>query len=304
MIREKTRAIYIETKEFFIKGDGAENVLAIFLCGSNQSNQRSFRDEIQQAVQGIKSKFAYRVYYPEKIFMELIYGHQKRDLLSLENVLAESVHSVAILLESVGTIAELGAFANHAQLSNKMVVFIKSQHKNDKSFINLGPIRHLREKTSSEVVYIDFKSENINIIAEKIRDHARKSSAEFPISYSVFNPIILDRLLLGLIYIFDPIPKNFIIKLIADNETNNYGLIDLAEAILHLQHSEGKIFTSPNGISTTEKGSNILLDLDATKAASHKKAKFLHAKRLQSLNLMLRNPECFQSILSLARKSS
>jgi hypothetical protein len=286
--QNKINNLYSEIRDFFTKGEGAENVYSIFLCGSKQPNPRSLRDKIQFSIQSKKSKYTYQVYYPEKIFVELVYGHRKRDLLSLENILAECVHSVAILVESPGTIAELGAFANHALLSNKMIVIVESKFKSAKSFISLGPIRHLGKNTKSKIFYIDYHEKNVELIAKEICDYTREISKDFPIKNAIFNPIVLTKILLGVIYAFDPVTKDFILNLINRNESPNADLVDIVEAILDLLHTEGLVYTSQGRLSTTAFGSAELLNVRGTKNVSERLARFLHGKRLQSLNLLLR----------------
>jgi len=54
------------------------------------------------------------------MFIEFILGHQKQDLLTLENLLADSVNTVVILLQSPGTFTELGAFTNYEKLTEML----------------------------------------------------------------------------------------------------------------------------------------------------------------------------------------
>ena len=78
------------------------------------------------------------------------------DLLRGENFLAEIVDCIIIFLESLGTAAELGAFAVNHKLCNKLFVINDSQFINKPSFISNGPLK-LVENTSnySPVYYCD-----------------------------------------------------------------------------------------------------------------------------------------------------
>jgi hypothetical protein len=71
-----------------------------------------------------------------------------KDLMSFELELAAICSIVVIVLESAGAIAELGAFSQLKELSEKLIA-IKSRDfdaaKNNKSFINLGLLRFLDE---------------------------------------------------------------------------------------------------------------------------------------------------------------
>jgi hypothetical protein len=69
-----------------------------------------------------------------------------KDLMSFESELAAICSIVVIVLESAGAIAELGAFSQLKELSEKLIA-IKSRDfdaaHNNKSFINLGLLRFL-----------------------------------------------------------------------------------------------------------------------------------------------------------------
>ena len=96
--------------------------ISIFLCGGAGDHEAELRRKLGAALAALKSKYRYSIFYPEDMFMELVLGHQKLDLLTLENILAKSVSSVVILLHSAGTLTELGAFSNHRLLKDKLVV--------------------------------------------------------------------------------------------------------------------------------------------------------------------------------------
>jgi len=95
-------------------------------------------------IHNIKAKNTYNVYYPETLFAEIANGYQRRDLLTLENLLALSVTSIVVPLESPGTFAELGAFANHEILKDKLIIITNPKHKMARSFINDGPIAKVK----------------------------------------------------------------------------------------------------------------------------------------------------------------
>jgi hypothetical protein len=77
-----------------------------------------------------------------------------KDLMSFESELAAICSIVVIVLESAGAIAELGAFSQLKELSEKLIA-IKSRDfdavHNNKSFINLGLLRFLDEAKGSSV---------------------------------------------------------------------------------------------------------------------------------------------------------
>lgn len=69
-----------------------------------------------------------------------------RDLVSFERHLAELSSVIVLVLESPGSIAELGLFSIIDEFKNKLLVFIETRHYQEDSFIKLGPINYL-EKT-------------------------------------------------------------------------------------------------------------------------------------------------------------
>jgi hypothetical protein len=94
----------------------------IFLCGKDILDKSSIRYRVDQALKGFW--YSYDLIYPEDIFDELLYSSNSADLLSLENLLADSVDAVVVIPESAGSFAELGAFANNEKLRNKMLCVV------------------------------------------------------------------------------------------------------------------------------------------------------------------------------------
>jgi hypothetical protein len=141
------------------------------------------------------------------MFMELVLGHQKLDLLTLENLLAKSVSSVVILLHSAGTLTELGAFSNHGQLKDKLVVVMDPKHKKSNSFISTGPIRLLQKSTSSHVLFIKMDEANLDQLVKGISEASRAIASAHPPVRDLTNAIVCYGLYLSLLYVLDPVPR-------------------------------------------------------------------------------------------------
>ena len=109
-------------KNAFLDSLPTENFISIFLCGGNSVTEEKFRRNLGYNISRIHSKYQYSFYYTEDMFIELILGHQHKDLLSLEDLLAKGVHCVLILLQSPGTFTELGAFTNYPDLKDKLKI--------------------------------------------------------------------------------------------------------------------------------------------------------------------------------------
>ena len=127
----------------------------IFLCGARIDNKDKIRYKIAEKLQSYKYSFRYDIIYPEGIFDELLHSAKTKDLLSLESLLADSVDSIVLIPESPGSFAELGSFANDSKLREKIICLIDKKYRKDKSFINKGPIKLIKETNKFAVIYID-----------------------------------------------------------------------------------------------------------------------------------------------------
>lgn len=186
----------------------------IFLVGAGRTVHRSLRNAIRDELTP-KSYYKWLdIYYPEDLFEELIRGSSKFDLLSLENLLARSVHVVVMVLESIGAIAELGAFSNHPDLQNRLIVLVDKKYQQSKSFISLGPIRFLNKRTESIIIYESFSNPDIKKVGEKILKSVKKISKNVSIDNSINNPIQNQYFLLAAIYALEPVGKHFLNKLV------------------------------------------------------------------------------------------
>ena len=120
----------------------------LFLCGGASSAKcTSYRDRLRAEIEKRQKKLCkddVSIYYPEDLFSEIL-ARKKTDLLSLEEILAENSDLIIIVCESPGSFTELGAFVNNDATCKKVTAFVQSKYKNDKSFINQGPIEYLRK---------------------------------------------------------------------------------------------------------------------------------------------------------------
>jgi hypothetical protein len=68
-----------------------------------------------------------------------------RDLISFERHLAELSSVIVLVLESAGSIAELGLFSAIDEFKKKLLIFVETSHYQSESFIKLGPIDYLEK---------------------------------------------------------------------------------------------------------------------------------------------------------------
>lgn len=285
LIAQKIKLITSDLKEEFLDKKGDTSEISIFLCGGASKEQGRLRRNIGTELTNIKSKFAYTVHYPEDMFMEQIFGYKKHDLLSLENLLADSVHVIVILLQSAGTLVELGAFANHKFLCDKLVVLIDKKYKKTRSFVNQGPVKYLKDKTRSHVAFTSLNDEKeVTKIAAQLSRKVYKHSSRVT---TLENPVVSMNFYLALIHTFDPVPRQsipHIISLLGASEA----AITSAETITNTLINNGSISLKNSQLSITNSGKNTLLSFCQSHKERKEKDRYLTTTRCGALNLQLR----------------
>ncbi|MBU2494679.1 MAG: retron St85 family effector protein [Bacteroidetes bacterium] len=244
----------------FYKKEIQSNDIAIFLCGGASDEQIKFRFILGNQLELRKSQYIYSIYYPETLFSEILLGYSDIDLLSLENLLAKSVNVVVVPLQSVGTFTELGAFANHPMLKDKLIIIIDPRYSKSKSFINSGPIKLLKNKTNSHIIYNEMKVSDIEKISYKISEAARDISEKTPLKKDLTNPLSSTLLFLFLIYVFDPIEKNTFEKLVSSLGLNDPLEINSATIVNSLINSGNIKLQNNYYLSFVEEGFENILE--------------------------------------------
>lgn len=113
-----------------------------------------------------------RFFMAEKFF-EVFQNIQKKDLLSLEDQLAEYCDCIIIVLESESAFAELGAFSIKDELAKIILVINDVDHKDSESFIAQGPLAKL-DKISAFKPSIFTKPKSILTAATDISARLQK----------------------------------------------------------------------------------------------------------------------------------
>lgn len=67
------------------------------------------------------------------------------NLLDLETYIAAVVQAVILIVESPGSMCELGAFIMVEEISKKLIVVVQGKYKNTPSFITSGAIKYFKE---------------------------------------------------------------------------------------------------------------------------------------------------------------
>ncbi|MCB1105999.1 MAG: retron St85 family effector protein [Cephaloticoccus sp.] len=277
-----------ELRDFFVYQETQETEFAIFLCGGATTNKSMIRHEVRARIEAKRSKYTYRVQYPEDLFIEIMLGHQRESLLELENLLADSVSAVAIITESPGTLVELGAFSNHNSLCRKLIVILDDKYRTDRSFVNMGPVRRLKKSPPSKVIYESLKASSAQRIADQICEGARAIAAELPVSRELNNPITAARFYLALIYIFDPISLQDVLRIAEALSEGDIAISNVAQMVITKQIGDGLVTNSPKGLSTTRAAKTYLIDQNHTKRKASEVSGFLMKVRTQAINAVCR----------------
>lgn len=118
----------------------------VFLCGG------AGKEHIRNTIRPLLEKEKFQILYPEDLFMDMLNRNKKSDLLEYENLLAENSDIVCIICESIGSAVELGAFVQNESMRKKMVAAINKKYSRDKSFVMMGPVKHLRKANPQQII--------------------------------------------------------------------------------------------------------------------------------------------------------
>ncbi|MCD0490596.1 retron St85 family effector protein [Pedobacter sp. MC2016-14] len=275
----------------------------IFLCGKDISDLSSIRYKISDLLGTILWYGDYDIIYPEDIFETLLYKSNSEDLLSLENLLADSVDVVVVIPESAGSFAELGAFANNEKLRKKMVCVLDKKYHKDKSFINQGPVKLLKRTNHKAVVHVDpellntptstligFPSITRNPELEKVVSAIRNVKKNISKSEKKLTLLSVDRFLLPAIYLLEPVGKMTLTHMTAIVTENEIFASSITETALSMLIKKRWVQSTAEGYRLTSSGVNAFLSYKANKNINvTNRTKDIDNLRLEILNLTYRN---------------
>jgi len=194
----------------------AADECTVFLGGSAIGQGDQLRDLLRGALAVRHWARSFEVYYPEDIFEDVLWQPDAPDLLGLENFLAEWVHVVVLIAEGPGAICELGAFANHPELRDKMVVLVDEEYKSDRSFIMRGPVRFLEKSTKSHIIY-HTRPGSVHPylgLGKEVRSSIYKIAREQDVVRDMRNPVIAQLFLLTAIYCGEGLHEKALLKML------------------------------------------------------------------------------------------
>ena len=145
----------------------------IFLCGGKTAKggaHKSARDYFNRRLKREKPTIAARVTLAEEVTEWFQRDEAFPDLLELENYVAYLADITVLFVESPGSIAELGAFANSDDIRPKTLAVLNNAHESKGSFISDGPIRKLSNESKDHVHYYTWDPNDL---------HSDRTKAEF-----------------------------------------------------------------------------------------------------------------------------
>jgi len=279
---------------------------SIFLCGKDINDLNSIRYKVADVFTNrFWYSFEFDVVYPEDIFQELLYASGSTDLLSLENLLVDSVDVVVVIPESAGSIAELGAFANNEKLRRKMVCVLRKEFRKDKSFINQGPVKLIKRTNPGAIVYLDeneigkseygkahsfkmlSKDKEVEKIISAIKT-VKKGIEKVPAKITLLQ---LDKFLLPTIYVLQPVTKFELQNIVSSATGDEANAANSTAAALAMLTRRGFVELSLDGLKLTALGKTELLSYKQKnkRDKKHSKTLAIDSLRLSIFNLKYRN---------------
>lgn len=115
-----------------------------------EKNKRHFLiEEFKKRERGLNDSSYTSVF---SIISESLFNGYNIDLLTFEEILAEISDQIIIIVESMGTACELGAFSIKEEYMNKLIVINLKKFSNTHSFLNDGPIKKIGNINSDNVI--------------------------------------------------------------------------------------------------------------------------------------------------------
>ena len=195
------------------------NSVLVFACGARPNDSvPGGRDRIMDYAKKHLKK--YNFFIAEKFF-DLFQDGEGKDLLSLEDQLAEYSDCIIIVLESESAFAELGAFAIKDNLAKIMLVINDKKFNKSESFIIQGPLAKVdRVSKFGKTIYTDIKS-ILSIapsISERLSKIEKKKISKIDIksyeNFSKISPKIKMVFLLDIVSLFHPISHQELISIL------------------------------------------------------------------------------------------
>ncbi|PLC55975.1 retron St85 family effector protein [Photobacterium carnosum] len=127
-----------------------------FICGGDPRYCKN-REKIENYI--INHADTVMTFRAEYAWETIMNTKKNVNALKLEEWLADFSDVVIILVESFGTVAELGAFSISPKLRRKLLPILDKKYQHDESFINTGPIKWVNDDSVYKpAIYADFNT--------------------------------------------------------------------------------------------------------------------------------------------------
>lgn len=136
-----------------LKEDAFQQSLKVFLCGPGIGSG-SFR--IREAIKShLESYPNVKALYGEDLEQDR-FKRRGVDLQTLEADFAHEADFTILMLESPGSIAELGTFSMINNIRSRLFVILSSNFYKSESYISRGPLSLISSSHNSNIIYSDF----------------------------------------------------------------------------------------------------------------------------------------------------
>ena len=131
----------------------------IFICGGDEKFCKN-RGKIEQYIKRYHPDIlTFRAEYAWNVISRHSKNNKTVNALSLEEWLADFSDVVIIIVESFGTVAELGAFSLSKPLRKKLLPILDKKYQKDESFLNTGPVHWVNiDSKYGPSIYTDFST--------------------------------------------------------------------------------------------------------------------------------------------------
>lgn len=222
---------------------------SIFLVGAALSNKKT--NVRKNLYDHLKKENGICVYFPESLLIEAFHS-EKKNLLQLENLLAQNVHCVVMCIESDGSIAELGAFVNHKLLRKKLIVILNSKFQKSRSFITLGPVKMLNK---NRVIWFPYENGDYYGLSKMVLTKVKNLKRNSQLPNEVTNPMIAERFILSVLFCLGSAKQSDIISLIKNmNFVDNSSNCTMTRSVLGLLVLQGVVLLEGEKYSLTASG--------------------------------------------------
>lgn len=229
--------------------------VTVFLCGgAYNKKKKSLRDRVKPILEQKTCYGRYiKIFYPEDLMNEVIEINKTIDLLQCECVLADNSDCIVIICESAGSLVELGAFVNNKDTYDKVIAGIFEKKKKDRSFINLGPIKHLKKEDIHNVFYYsDDESRTCMNIVGSIRHYILKNGFKYQLN--IENIIGMHFYIQLLLYFFKELSSKDLARMIKPLINLKNDRFDIVfKSSINLLSKENKIFITKKNNNNSRK---------------------------------------------------